>query len=175
MKQTKKLTLSAIMVAMGVVFMALGVLTQVMELAIGAFASLIMVFVCLEIGKPYNFLVWLATTLLTFVFFPHSLTFVTYFLVFGFFPILKAYIERLPHALWILLKLLYINAVMVILIFVSEFITGAKLFSEGLELWLKILIYALCNIAFFVYDMFLVVMIRYYLFKLRPRFAKFLK
>lgn len=163
------------MVAMGVVFIAIGVLTQVMDLAISAFASLIMIFVCIEIGKPYNYLVWLATTLLTFVFFPHSLTFVTYFLVFGFFPILKSYIERLPRFAWIILKLVYINAVMVILIFVSEFITGAKLFSEGLELWLKIAIYLLCNVAFIVYDMFLVVMIRYYLFKLRPRFAKFLK
>ena len=175
MRQTKKITLSAIMVAMGVVFLAIGTLTQIMDLAISAFASLIMIFVCLEIGKPYNFLVWLATTLLTFVFFPHSLTFVTYLLVFGFYPILKSYIERLPHAFWILLKLVYINAVMVILIFVSEFITGAKFFSEGIELWLKVVIYVLCNIAFFVYDMFLVVMIRYYLFRLRPRFAKYLK
>ena len=163
------------MVAMGVVFIAVGVLTQVMDLAISAFASLIMIFVCIEIGKPYNYLVWLATTLLTFVFFPHSLTFVTYFLVFGFFPILKSYIERLPRFAWIILKLVYINAVLVILIFVSEFITGAKLFSDGLELWQKIAIYLLCNAAFIVYDMFLVVMIRYYLFKLRPRFAKFLK
>lgn len=163
------------MVAMGVVFIAIGVLTQVMDLAISAFASLIMIFVCIEIGKPYNYLVWLATTLLTFVFFPHSLTFVTYFLVFGFFPILKSYIERLPRFAWIILKLVYINAVLVILIFVSEFITGAKLFSDGLELWHKIAIYLLCNVAFIVYDMFLVVMIRYYLFKLRPRFAKFLK
>ena len=175
MKQTKKITLSAIMVAMGVVFIAIGVLTQVMDLAISAFASLIMIFVCLEIGKPYNFLVWLSTSLLTFVFFPHSLSFVTYFLVFGFYPILKSYIERLPHFSWLLIKLVYINAVMVVLIFVTEFITGAALFSEGLEPWIKIAIYALCNVAFIVYDMFLVVMIRYYLFKLRPRFAKFLK
>ena len=170
MRQTKKMTLSAVMVAMGVVFTTLGELTQLMELAIGAF-----VFVCLEIGKPYNFLVWLATTLLTFIFFPASLAFVTYGLVFGLFPILKSYIERLPHACWLVLKIVYINIVMAALIFVSEFITGAPLFSEGMELWLKIVIYLVFNLGFIAYDMFLVVMIRYYLFKLRPRFAKFLK
>ena len=158
------------MVAMGVAFLSIGALIEIMDLAISAFASLIMVFVCLEIGKPYNFLVWLATSLLSFVFFPHSLVFLTYFLVFGLYPIIKAYIERLPRFLWIILKLVYINIVIAALFFLCELITSVPLFDAGLAPWLKIGAVALINLAFIVYDMFLVVMIRYYLFKIRPRF-----
>ena len=63
MTETKKLTLSAVLCALGVVFMALGSVIEVMDLSVCAFASLIVVFVYLEIGVPYALGVYLATAL----------------------------------------------------------------------------------------------------------------
>ena len=111
MRQTKKLTLSAVSVALGVVFMVIGGFLDVLDLSACALASLISVFVFIEIGSPYTYLVWLATSLITFVMFPGSAIWIEYLAVFGIYPIIKAYIERAPRFLWLILKLIYANCV----------------------------------------------------------------
>ena len=64
MKQTKKLTLSAMIVALGTVFMKLGSIIEVFDLTAAALASMLVAFVYVEIGSPYTWLVWLATSFL---------------------------------------------------------------------------------------------------------------
>ncbi len=174
MKKTKKLALSAIMVALGAIFMAIGAVLSIADLTMSAISALIVAFVYIEIGSPYTWLVWLSTSLLSFIFFPGSFGWITYFLVFGIFPILKAYIERLPRKLWFIVKLVYFNVVFLILMGLSRLIFGQDLFLVS-ELWMKIGLYIICNIAFIAFDMFMTVMIRIYFVRFRHRFSRFLK
>ncbi len=174
MRKTKKLTLSAMMVALGTVFMVIGAVFEVMDLTACALASLVVVFIYLELGSPYTWLVWICTTLATALFYPGSVLWAEYFLVFGVYPMIKAYIERLPRWLWLIVKLVYINAIIWALMFVFDFIFGTPLLGSD-SLPMTIILYILMNVAFVAYDMFITVMVRLYIEKFRHRFKKFLK
>ena len=174
MSQTKKITLSALMVALGTVFMVLGAVIEVLDMSVCALASLLVVFIYLEIGSYYPWLVWICTTLATVLMYPGSIIWAEYFLVFGLYPLIKAYIERLPRWSWLIVKLVYINAVVWATFAISELVLGIPFFEEESKI-LAVATYILMNVAFIMYDFFIVVMVRFYLSKLRPRFSKLLK
>ncbi len=174
MRETKKITISAMLTALGVVLMSLGAVIDTLDLTMGAIVSLFVVFVFMEIGKPYHFLVWICTTVITALIFPGSALWIEYFLIFGIYPILKAYIERLPSWSWIIVKLLYINAVVAILAFGMEKILGIPFFEDD-SIGMRILFWVLVNVAFIMYDLFLRTLIRLYVVKYREKFSRLLK
>ncbi len=175
MRKTKKITLSALLVALGVTLMALGAVFEILDLTVCAVVSLLVVFVYIELGSPYTWLVWICTSIITAIIFPGSILWVEYLLVFGIYPILKAYIEKAPRIFWWPVKLLFINAVIWALFCVVEFIFMTPFFEEGSNTLWKIGIYALINVAFIVYDLFVTVMVRLYFERFRKRFKRFLK
>ena len=168
MKETKKLTISAILTALGVVIMLLGAVIEVLDLSVGAIASLIVVFVFVEIGKPYHWLVWICTSLLTALIYPGSALWIEYLLIFGIYPILKSYIERLPKWSWWPVKLVYINAVVGLLALAMEKLLGIPFFEDE-GAWMRVLFWALLNVAFVMYDIFIKVLVRAYFAKYRER------
>ena len=174
MSQTKKLTLSAMMVALSTAIMLLGAVVEVFDLSVCAIASLLVVFIYLEVGSYYPWLVWICTTLATALIYPGSAIWVEYALIFGLYPLIKAYIERMPRWSWLIVKLIYINVVIWGIFCVCEFLLGIPFFEEGGQI-LAIITYVLSNVAFVAYDFFIMVMVRFYFDKLRPRFKKFLK
>lgn len=174
MRQTKKLTLSAILVAISVVIMVLGGVISVLDLSMSALASLIVAFAYIEIGSPYTWLIWLATTVLSAVIFPGSLLWVSYLVAFGVYPILKGYIERLPRPFWILVKLAFANAAIWLMIAGSQLVLGLPLFDTQSK-WIKIGLYLFLNVVFFAYDLCITACVRFYMEKLRHRFQKFLR
>jgi len=174
MKQTKKITLSAMLTALGAVLMIIGAVLEVLDLSACAIASLTVVFAYLEIGHPYTFLIWICTSLVTALIFQSSVIWIEYLLVFGIYPILKAYIEKLPRIFWLPVKLVYINAVIWLLLLVFEKLFGIPFFESDLFI-MKVFTYVLINVAFVAYDMFITVMVRLYFDKFRPKFKKFLK
>ena len=182
MRETKKITFSAMAVALGVVFMTLGYFIEALDLTVAALTSIIMLFVFIEIGKPYTFLVWIATSLLGALFFTGSLVWVTYFLVFGIYPIMKAYIEKLKRGLWIPIKLVGFVVSGGLVVLFSELILGIPFFGEinlpilsGREYIFKAAVFVMLIAAFFVYDIFLTVMVRFYFSNFRKRIASLLK
>ena len=174
MRQTKKITMSAMLTALGTVLMVLGAFIDVIDLSVCAIASLIVVFVYIEIGSPFTWLVWLCTSLLTFLLFPGKAIWIEYLMIFGIYPILKAYIERLPRFLWFVIKLVFINAILALLTFLVELIFSLPLVAVD-KTWMKIGVYAIMNVAFFAYDIFITVCVRLYMERLRPRFKNLLK
>ena len=174
MKQTKKLTLCAVLVALGAAVMIIGAVIDVLDLTVCAFASLLMVFVYLEIGSPYTYLVWICTTLSTAIMYSASILWVEYFFVFGIYPILKGYFERLPRPFWLVVKLAFINAVIALIYLICELLFSIPFFNEG-SLIMNAVLCVLINVAFVAYDMFITVMVKFYVGKIRPRIAKFLK
>ena len=133
MKQNKKITLSAMAIALGVLFMTLGFFVEVLDMTVAALCSCLMTFVFIEIGAKYAVAVWLGTSVLGAVFFTSSLVWVTFFLVFGIFPILKAFIERLKRPFWIPVKLALFLVSATVMILVSELILGIPFFASDTE------------------------------------------
>jgi len=174
MKTTKKVTLSAMAVALGTVIMLLGAVIETLDLTVCALASLMVVFIYIEVGSYYPWLVWICTTLTTALVYPGSLVWIEYLLVFGIFPLIKAYIGKLPRWSWLIVKILYINLMIWGIFLIAEVLLGIPFFAED-TLVMKIVLYAMINIAFIAYDFFITVMVRFYFDKLRSRFKRLLK
>ncbi len=179
MKETKKLALSAITVALGVVFMLLGAVFEPLDLASSCLASVLLIFIYIEVGAPYTYLVWLCTSLISFIAYPTALMWIMYLMVFGIYPIVKGYIERVPRALWWLLKGAFGAVSLTALFLIITFVLGITLVDDGLFGLPAPVIYALTAflgaICFLLYDIFLTAAARLYLSKIRHRFKNLLK
>ena len=179
MKPTKRLTVSALATALGTVFMIVGAVLEVLDLSAVAFASLLMVFIYLELGSPYTWLVWIATSLTTALIYPASLLWVEYLVIFGIYPVIKGYIERTPRPFWILLKVLYALLTFGLVALLAEAVLGIPFFEGdlfGLPLYaVAVALFALSAVAFILYDIFINVMVRFYLERLRPKIKNILK
>jgi len=152
-----------------------------------ALASLTAVLVYVEIGRPYTYLCWLVTTLLVGLLFPQSLMWAEYLLIFGVYPFLKGYIERLPRLAWLPIKAVYFNLALLGLLLALRLVLGVPLLSGGEEIGvlidipalrgnvpvLMLILWALGNVTLFAYDLFLTVVLRLYVVKYRARFRRF--
>jgi hypothetical protein len=174
MRVNKKITVSAALVAIGGVLLALGGAFGVLELSVGALASLLIVFACIELGSPYFYLVWLATSVISALIFPAGTVWGTYLLVFGPYPIIKGYIERLKRGFWLPLKLAFSAIATVALMILEELVLGIPLFNVDF-VWLKYVMFFGAVLALLLFDYFLTVMIRVYLTKYRKMFSRLLK
>ena len=172
-RATKCLTLSAMLVALGSVILIIGAYIDVMSMTVAAACSLIMVLVYIELGSPYTWLVWLATTLVTVIFAIGSVVWVEYLLVFGIYPIIKGYLEKLTRPLWIPVKFIVFNVQFWALFAIEEFIFGVPFF-EFEAVWLKAVVYLLALIVFFVYDYFIAFMANFYLARFHARVQRYL-
>ncbi len=187
MRSTKKVTLSAMMCALSVVMLTLGAVFEALDLTAAALSSICIAFVYIEIGAPYTFLSWLCTTLLAALLFPQSMLWIEYLLLFGLYPILKGYIERLPRLLWWPIKLPLYNLCLLLMAKAMGFILGIdffgtggdirNIFSMGASVWYEspLILWIVANVAFLAYDLFLTMIVRVYMYKYRPRLQKFLK
>lgn len=181
MRQTKKLTLSAMIVALGTLFMVLGAVIEVFDLTAVALASVLVAFVYIELGSPYTWLVWICTTLCTFLLYQHSAMWFIYLVLFGIYPILKGYIERLKRPFWWPLKIVFGNVAFLLMLFGVQLITGLPFINAEETFFgisgkaLYVFTWVLLNVAFIAYDFFITVMVRFYMVKLRHKFKKLLK
>ena len=155
--------------------MLIGADVEALDLAMGAVTSVIMVFVHIELGAPYTWLVWLVTSACAFLLgSANPMAAIWYFLLFGIWPILKAYVERLPRVIWLVPKLVWANAAFAAAVGLIWLIFRISPFALE-QKWMIIGVWALGNFAFVIYDMFVTTMAKVYLLKYRKRFSKLLK
>lgn len=157
--------------ALSVVMLLLGSFMELVDLTAAALASFLVVFVFIEIGIGWAILTYGVTALCSFLLFPGGAP--LFYAAFGLYPILKAFLERLPAALEWTLKLLCGNAILAAGILVAKFVLFLP--DAALKGWLLWAFIALANLAFVLYDIALSRLIVYYSFRIRPRFARFLR
>ncbi len=153
---------------MGVVFLGIGAFIEVLDLTAAAMASFLVIFAVLEMKGKYPYFIYAATALLSFLLLPLKTPALFYAVLFGYYPILKQKLEvhlRRPIA-W-LIKILFCNAVLALLVFLLEkiFMPGVPILGEGYgHGWLL-----LCTPVFILYDIALTRLITFYIFRLRKR------
>lgn len=164
--RTKYLTVSAMLVALGVILLGLGSLINTLDLTVAALASILCVWAVIEMGKTYAWMIWLVTSFLAILLLPQKAP-GCFYLFIGLYPILKEQLERLPRAVEWVLKIVIFHAMialcwLVLRIFVPE--------EAALEFgWLLLATYALVLVAFLLYDYALTKLISFYLQKLQKR------
>ncbi len=164
--RTRKLAFSAMLGALGVVILYLGAVINVLDLTTVALASLFVFFAVIELGTPFQYLIYAVTALLSLLLLPDKFAAVTYLLFGGIYPIFKEMFERLHHIIAWILKFSFFNTVLSLLVAASVYI----LHIEDSEIGFTIGLYALGNVTFLLYDIATTQLVTLYLVKLRQRF-----
>lgn len=174
MKETKKITVCAMLAAFSVVLLAIGALFNVLDLSMAVIASLPVLFAHLEFRKSYPWLLWAVTSLLSLLLVTPKVAPLLYAVFFGFYPILKTALENLPRILEWVLKLCLCQ-----LAFWAYFLLGTFVFMLPDTLMPTSVLFWIFNggvmLVFVLYDIVLSRLVTFYAFKIRPRIAKFLK
>lgn len=173
--RTKRVAVSGVLVALGVIILYIGSIVEVLNISMAAIASLICVIAVIEYGRLYPIMIFAATSIIAMLLLPEKLTPSIYALLIGYYPILKELIERIGKKsmsrrlmipIHYALKLVFFNAALFVVVMVAIHVL---ILPESAE-WLKILTFLLANATFLVYDLALTRMISMYVFRLRSRF-----
>ena len=149
MKHTRAVALCGVTAALAVVLMAVGGL-----LGVGLYAAPMLAGLCLlpagrHLGLKYHLLLWFAVSALSFFLVPDVEQDLMFLCLFGCYPILRPALERLPRVPRLLCKLLFFNAVAIAL----EALVLLVLVPEALEPPMLLLLLALGNLTFVLYDL----------------------
>ena len=167
-KKTRRLAISAILSALGVVILYLGALVEVLDVSAAAIASLLCVLAVLEMGGAWPWLIYFVVTILSLVLLPVKFAAFLFALFLGYYPILKAYCERLrPLASWVL-KMVSFNAALALMLLLFHLFLPD---TEWTGPWYYVVLYLFGNVVFVLYDVALTRLISTYLRRLRGRFG----
>jgi len=165
--KTQKLTLSAILTALAVVFIYFSQFAPSGKLALAAIACLCTTVVVAETGPAYALVSYAAASVLGLLLAPtYGLLYIA---LFGWYPSAKCIIERLrsPIVQWII-KLCCFNAAFgALYVFAQEL--ASTIFGQK---WVGLLLFAAANVIFVLVDIVLTKFIAYYAGVLRPRIIK---
>lgn len=163
---TLRLTVSAMLAAVGVIVLSVGSLFETLDLSAAAMASFFCIYAVIEIGGSSPWMVWIATSVLGLLLLPQKSP-AAFYLILGCYPILKEWLEKKPSRIHLALKAL-VFAVMLLpvwlvlrLFFPSEVV--------GHSPWLTVAFFLLGYLTMWIYDYALTKIITFYLIRLRPR------
>ncbi len=170
-KKTKRLTVSAMVSALSVVILYLGSFIEVLDLTMAVTASLFITVMVIEYGKGAPWSVFLVTSVLSLILLPQKLPALMYALFFGYYPIIKEYVERIPSKLlsWAIKLVIFAFATALLLLLSKLFVPEVDMPMGALMTGAFIVLSAL---MLFLYDVALTRIITYYIVKLRHRFKK---
>ena len=155
--KTRRMTACAVLCGLNIVIMYLGTVIEVLDLSASVVASL---------GGSFPWLIYAVTGVLSLILlpFPKTVAFI-YVLFSGYYPILKAHIERLSRPLAWVAKLILFNVVLTGLVALSTWVLNIP---DGL-FEANVFVYLLGNVTFIVYDIALTGLITTYLRVWRKR------
>lgn len=185
-QKTKRLTVSALICALGVVLLCAGRLFDgSLDLSMAALASLLCVWALEELGGAYPWMIWLATSLLALMLMPFNSAAWEYLLFAGLYPMLRVLLGKLPLAVRILLKqLIFIGTLGLLVLILWRVLfpsaqsypaaLGVFLGGEGAPWGYSLAVFITANLAFVLYDFVIGRFVRAYHLVFREKF-KFLQ
>ncbi len=145
-----RLAFCALMAALGTVFMLSSSLIPILTYAAPMMASITLIPVLSEYGKKYAWMVWFVTAALALLLCADREA-AFFYLLFGYYPILKRRLDRIrPRLLSVAAKLVFFTAVFAMLLFVLAFILGLEDIRG--ELWLTAAVYAALTVMLVFFD-----------------------
>ena len=168
-KQTKYLTVSAMLCALGVILLSLGSLVEVLDVTTSVLASLFCVYAVIEMGGAYPWMIWGVTSLLSLLILPQKTPALFYALLAGFYPILKEKLERLSRPVSWFLKIAVFHLSLGAVGLGLWIFFPSALDAGGMK-WMLVALYFASVVCFVLYDYALSHVITFYLVKLRHRF-----
>ena len=153
--------------ALGVILLYLGSIVEVVDISMAVIASLFCVLAVIEYGKGAPWMVFLVTAVLSLLLLPNKSPAVYYTFFFGFYPILKAYFERLDKVRAWIFKEITFNVCLAVMIVLIKLLFMP---SVSIPFMMYVIAVLLCEGVFVLYDIALTRLITFYMFRLRHRF-----
>ena len=177
MKNSMKVAFCGVLAALSTVLMFLTGVIPVATLAIPAIAGCLLIPVVIEVGLPWGFGVFGVCSALSFLLAPDREAALFYVLFFGYYPALYAVLGRIKNkVLRYAAKLLVFNAAVLAETLLSIYVLGIPLESISfLGKFTPLVLLALANAVFIVYDFALEGLIVTYLNRIHDRVRRTFK
>lgn len=163
---TKTVTMTAIFSALGVVFLYIGSIFDFLDLTAAMAASFIVIFAVIEGGGVVPWMIYAGTAIISLLLLPNKYPAVIYLFFAGLYPMVKSYSERLSIPVALIIKLLFTNAMLTVIILIAKYLLAVP----DDELGLRVTVYIACNAMLIVFDYLLTQLITVYQKKLRRVF-----
>ena len=172
---TKKITLSAILSALGVIFLMLGSIIDVLDLSSAVLAGFTIAVGVIEIGGKYPAVMYTVISLLSLLILPNKYPAVFFIFFGGFYPIFKAYLERFHYIIAWTVKFSMFNVFFVFMILTVRFLSEKNFlppleninFLSSFRESLIFVGFVIANIVFLLYDIAMTKIITLYIVKIR--------
>ncbi len=168
-EKTKRLTVCAMLAALGVVLLWLGSMIEVLDISMSVIASLFCVFAVIEYGSGASWMVFGVTSVLSLILLPSKAPAAMYVLFFGYYPIIKEKLERHPRLVSWIIKEIIFNVALVAMLLLSHLLLFPGI-AFGSMLYYYAGLALIAEVVFPIYDVALTRLITVYLFRLRKRF-----
>ncbi len=176
MNKTIKITFCALTAALGAVIMLLAYFPY-FTYAVPAITGVLTIMVMIEVDKKWAFATYTITSVLAFLFAESEAKFM-YIIFFGYYPIIKAIIEKVKNrGVQYLLKFLVFNTSIVLFYAVLAKLFLMPQISDFGEFgkYSVVLFLLLGNLTFYLYDIVLVKAANLYILKIHPKIQKIRK
>ena len=177
MKQSSKCAIGGIVAALSLVLMISAAVLPFLELALPAVAGTLIIFMVIEVDKKWAFGVYSAVAILAMLLVANKEVAVMYLAFFGYYPILKAIIEKkLPKVLDWASKIFTFAGTMTLAYWLMMKFMGVTIDEMEEYGFMAIpLLLGLGTFAFIMYDIALTKFITLYMIKWRKYFKRYFK
>ncbi len=160
--ETKKIALASLFCALSVVICIMGCVFDMADLAATAAASVTVALAGVELRGKYPYLIYAVTSALLFLFFPTSTVTLYFILFFGYYPIIRNYLLKIPKFISAIIRFAVFNVAIVAIFLLMK---NLLLFedAETTESWLIPALWVVANIFFAVFDFSLNIFMMAYL------------
>lgn len=177
LKNSLKTAVGGLCASLSVVLMFIGGTLSVLAYAVPMLLGLLMFIIKKTFGTRCAVGVYISVSLLSFLLVPDKECVLMYALFFGYYPIIKASIEKIKiKPLVYIAKFLVFNACITVAELISFYVFGIPFFDDGeFSSWLILAFAFMMNALFVLYDLMLGAFLKLYELKLEKQIKKLFK
>ena len=177
MSKSGKIALGGLLTALGVVLMFLTGLIPIGTYALPAIAGVLLIVAVIEIGAKWAWMIYAAVAVLSLLFAADKEAALLFVLFFGYYPVLKSFLERISNKVlsWISKFAVFNVAVVACFFLAVNFLQLPEDSFTVFGIYLLWVFLILGNAVFLIYDIALSGLVATYVEKLHHRVTKTLK
>ena len=177
MSKSGKIALGGLLTALGVVLMFLTGLIPIGTYALPAIAGVLLIVAVIEIGAKWAWMIYAAVAVLSLLFAADKEAALLFVLFFGYYPVLKSFLERISNKFlsWISKFAVFNVAVVACFFLAVNFLQLPEDSFTVFGIYLPWVFLILGNAVFLIYDIALSGLVATYVEKLHHRVTKTLK
>lgn len=177
MSKSGKIALGGLLTALGVVLMLLTGLIPIGTYALPAIAGVLLIVAVIEIGAKWAWMIYAAVAVLSLLFAADKEAALLFVLFFGYYPVLKSFLERISNKVlsWISKFAVFNVAVVACFFLAVNFLQLPEDSFTVFGIYLPWVFLILGNAVFLIYDIALSGLVATYVEKLHHRVTKTLK